>query len=1144
MHADRRSQPTPAGVTLDDEDPRLFLDEGNRNPCSIAMANRRWAAMVMLNPSTPLADIIFNDATGQRVLGPPKLRELAAQELHLLLSIQIIDLVSQLASGATDTADTISTFSAFTAAAAAPTPAAAMVPTLACTLLHPTHTAETHTPTSLFPENQNSPRSSAPPRNSPGNSAVPPIQPSTSPSACHSHRTEPLVRRNPIQLDTFTPTDDDLDRVGGPASSRPAQSQAEQQDEPSFRPRRDRRESDTLPTLDSVPLRQGSNSSSLYRGSQGAAGSLTTVSSPFLARYSPSLQPHSEHTAASPSFDIYREVVAAAEPVSRAEWSSTATSPTAAAASATAAAAAGGESSTGGLLSAQRAGNPLYRDISFGADLNKLACAPRSREPSLSQSPFLAFPTDSSVSILTFQNSSTAANADVIRVSLDNHSAPSTPSHRSRQPSHHSNAFSPRIPLPAGPSPSRQGISELRRARSSLLTHTPAVAAPFEEVATVHSTRNLSRGSVNIAGLRRGGRYTSRPPSSRTSITPLTHSSQLHKLTPSPVKVTKSGVGSSSVALTSAGGATEATLDDVHSTLALLLERAVQGRASTAHALLDSDPGAVGQATRRAHGGRHTRGASVASTGTDVFSLLSANSFELLGSHLPGGGGSGLHVTHAHESLDPRILHQQNQQDRVPPPLSPSNGSVLGRAQSAHIERGASSADPHLDAISIAGAQGVSASVAPTGPTVLGLDGQETATGHQLTAAPKPAPLSPTRTPQSTGLDALTTSILNTLTLAELFSTLCTAARSPTVSASAELEGRLAPPTLRSGSVFGHDQPRLVPSLSSLPSLKSDSVNIAGLGRGGRYTSRPAPSFASAQLLLPRAPKPDLDPGADDDDVTSNPAFGVEARRSRDSATSVCVGGLGGRGRFSARPVPMSLTLRSAASLRYASSALEASGAFKGGVLRSMADMPESELLDTMNMCRIQRLTQGVTQSVKQMSSKRVMAGITVSSGGTSQQLLSSRPASLENARAALLASSRVQLQHREEDERSRDDDGEDEGPGSSSVAMSTMLGFSAGFAFVDAAGGAAEGVEDLEGRQEDEGLDDGVEEGEEEAEEEEFCCPVCLEDLTAFNHLHLATCSHILCVECASEIVRLHEIKPALCPLCRVVIGGFALPQ
>lgn len=100
-----------------------------------------------------------------------------------------------------------------------------------------------------------------------------------------------------------------------------------------------------------------------------------------------------------------------------------------------------------------------------------------------------------------------------------------------------------------------------------------------------------------------------------------------------------------------------------------------------------------------------------------------------------------------------------------------------------------------------------------------------------------------------------------------------------------------------------------------------------------------------------------------------------------------------------------------------------------------------------------------------------------------------------------------------EEDERSRDDDGEDEGPGSSSVAMSTMLGFSAGFASVDAAGVAAEGVEDLEGRREDEGLDDGGEEGEEEeAEEEEFCCPVCLEDLTAFNHLHLATCSHILC--------------------------------
>lgn len=99
------------------------------------------------------------------------------------------------------------------------------------------------------------------------------------------------------------------------------------------------------------------------------------------------------------------------------------------------------------------------------------------------------------------------------------------------------------------------------------------------------------------------------------------------------------------------------------------------------------------------------------------------------------------------------------------------------------------------------------------------------------------------------------------------------------------------------------------------------------------------------------------------------------------------------------------------------------------------------------------------------------------------------------------------------EDAQSRDD-GEDEGPGSPTVASSALLGFSSGFAFVDAAGGAAEGVEDLEGRQEDEGLDDGVEEGEEEAEEEESCCPVCLEDLTAFNHLHLATCTHILCGE------------------------------
>lgn len=80
--ADRTSRPISSGpraVILDDEDPRLFLNEENRNPCSVAIANGRWACMTILNPITPLVDIISNGATGERVLGPVKLKELAAQ---------------------------------------------------------------------------------------------------------------------------------------------------------------------------------------------------------------------------------------------------------------------------------------------------------------------------------------------------------------------------------------------------------------------------------------------------------------------------------------------------------------------------------------------------------------------------------------------------------------------------------------------------------------------------------------------------------------------------------------------------------------------------------------------------------------------------------------------------------------------------------------------------------------------------------------------------------------------------------------------------------------------------------------------------------------------------------------------------------
>ncbi len=59
---------------------------------------------------------------------------------------------------------------------------------------------------------------------------------------------------------------------------------------------------------------------------------------------------------------------------------------------------------------------------------------------------------------------------------------------------------------------------------------------------------------------------------------------------------------------------------------------------------------------------------------------------------------------------------------------------------------------------------------------------------------------------------------------------------------------------------------------------------------------------------------------------------------------------------------------------------------------------------------------------------------------------------------------------------------------------------------------------------------------GAEAAEDE--TCGVCLD---AGTFVDVRRCGHRLCLDCAQELVRMHEFKLALCPFCRAPIRGFA---
>ncbi len=59
------------------------------------------------------------------------------------------------------------------------------------------------------------------------------------------------------------------------------------------------------------------------------------------------------------------------------------------------------------------------------------------------------------------------------------------------------------------------------------------------------------------------------------------------------------------------------------------------------------------------------------------------------------------------------------------------------------------------------------------------------------------------------------------------------------------------------------------------------------------------------------------------------------------------------------------------------------------------------------------------------------------------------------------------------------------------------------------------------------------------EAEEDEDVCPVCLDELP---NISMVKCTHRLCLSCAKDLCKRHQLTPALCPMCRDVIPGFAL--
>ena len=67
-----------------------------------------------------------------------------------------------------------------------------------------------------------------------------------------------------------------------------------------------------------------------------------------------------------------------------------------------------------------------------------------------------------------------------------------------------------------------------------------------------------------------------------------------------------------------------------------------------------------------------------------------------------------------------------------------------------------------------------------------------------------------------------------------------------------------------------------------------------------------------------------------------------------------------------------------------------------------------------------------------------------------------------------------------------------------------------------------------------------GVEDEDEELDEYEASCGVCFDDGGHF--ITTQPCNHKICVDCASELVKLHPLDPIPCPFCRAFIRGFGL--
>lgn len=59
--------------------------------------------------------------------------------------------------------------------------------------------------------------------------------------------------------------------------------------------------------------------------------------------------------------------------------------------------------------------------------------------------------------------------------------------------------------------------------------------------------------------------------------------------------------------------------------------------------------------------------------------------------------------------------------------------------------------------------------------------------------------------------------------------------------------------------------------------------------------------------------------------------------------------------------------------------------------------------------------------------------------------------------------------------------------------------------------------------------------------EEEEDPCPVCLD---APPKIALKKCGHRLCLDCSKDLCLRHKLSPALCPMCRCLLSGFAVAE